>query len=459
MTYSRFGKTSALGLLASSALVSTAWAHTTSIGFENAGPGSVTFWYGSYHSSAFNEGSLNLNGPSLNVTVPFDLLATMKPMGLVDGTTNFYTDGGSPPMLVGTDPVISGGPEIWQGSTFTGLAPGAYTFTYVPDASPSSTWEPWDSAILSNMLTLSGQIIGGSAGNDSGIMATEAGAALTEAMAGDLIKVVNSNSDSRRAAAEGTSSMVMSQNGPSNSDFSVWARIGGGVVNADFGADLDISHFLAQVGVEAGLGENFAAGVSFGYGTTSSETAGADLDSDNIFVQPYVAFVDGGLTLVGAIGYTNVDYDDSTGVLDSGDRFTVSVEGAYAVPLSDSTAVGPVGFLAVGKEEMDVSAGDDDIEFVIAHAGIELSHTMELLNTGTLSVFASAGPEYITANAPEPAAALVDYDDDRFGGRVEAGFDFTIAGTSSQFFASVTGSGLFTDAPGASGNFGLKIPF
>ena len=462
MTFTQLRRASVLGLLASSAMVSAAWTHTTSIGFENAGPGSVTFWYGSYHGgTGFNEGSLQLTGPGSDSTVLFDLLSPTKPIGLIDGTTNFYTtisraDDG---VLIDIDPLISGGPAVWQGSTFSGLAPGTYTFTYIPIATPTANWAPWDSAILTNMLTLAGAILGG--GNDGGIMATETAVAVTEAQFEDLRQVVRANAAARHAAAEGAGSMVMSQNGPSTTDFSVWSRIGGGFVNAEFGGDLDISHFLGQVGVEAGVAPKFAVGVSIGGALTSAETADEDLDGDAIFVQPYVAFIDDGLTVIASLSYTYTDYDDSTDIIDSSDRYSGSLSVAYDVPVDEDTTVTPFGFIAGGIEKLDAAGDEDDIDFIIGRVGVELSRTVDLLNTGTMHVFASVAGEYVSTNEPELSVAslLVDYDDDRVGARVETGLDFTIAGTDTQLFASVNGSGLFTDAPGLGGKVGLKIPF
>ncbi len=125
-------------MIAASALVLfgavTAQAHTTSIGFVNAGPGAVTFYTGSYHSNVgVNEGSLTLTGVSVAfgpVTKAFDIPSVnTKPVGLVDGTSNFYwqtTNSGSPTLT--SDPLFAGGVEIWQGVTFTGLNPGTYSF-------------------------------------------------------------------------------------------------------------------------------------------------------------------------------------------------------------------------------------------------------------------------------------------------------------------------------------------
>jgi len=452
---------SLVGLLASTALASSAWAHTTSIGFENAGPGSVTFWYGSYHGgTSFNEGSLQLQGPGTDSTVLFDMLSQTKPLGLIDGTTNFYISvGGAGGVLIDTDPLIANGPSVWQGSTFDGLSAGTYTFTYIPIAFPTVQWDPLGDAILTNMLTLSGAIVGG--GNDGGIMATETAVSVTEAQTQDLRQIVRANAGARHTASEGASSMIMSQNGPSTTDVSVWARIGGGYVSAEFGDDLDISHFLGQVGVEVGVAPKISAGVSIGGALSSAETADEDLDGDAFFVQPYVAFVDDGLTVIASVSYTYTDYDDSTDIIDSSDRYSGSLSVAYDVPLDEDTTATPFGYLAGGIEKLDAAGDEDDIEFFIGRVGVELSRTVDLLNTGTMHVFASVAGEYVSTNEPELSAAslLVDYDDSRLGAHVKLGLDFTIAGTNTQFFASINGSGLFTDAPGSSGRFGLKIPF
>ncbi len=143
-------------LLSSLLATPAAFAHTVSVGYENAGAGSVTFWYGTYHTGVtYTEGSLQVTGPnSYSATVPFSLLATTKPTGLIDGTTNFYSDGST---LVGT---YGGTLYAWQGSTFTSLSAGSYTFTYVPISTPTSVWAPGDSVILSSTVTLDATVIG-----------------------------------------------------------------------------------------------------------------------------------------------------------------------------------------------------------------------------------------------------------------------------------------------------------
>jgi PEP-CTERM motif len=148
------------------ALATVAFAHTISIGYENAGPGSVSFWYGSYHlpseTPAFGtEGSLNLVGingnPFASTTVPFDMHVSTKPGGLIDGTTNFYATNSNTLSATNTLGLTV---ARWQGVTFGGLAAGDYQFTYIPIASPSATWAPWNDAVRTNTVTLSGAIVG-----------------------------------------------------------------------------------------------------------------------------------------------------------------------------------------------------------------------------------------------------------------------------------------------------------
>jgi outer membrane autotransporter protein len=135
---------------------SNAFAHTSSVGYESAGPGSVTFWYGTYHGGTnFTEGSLSLVGQDVTFssTVPFTTVTQSKPAGLIDGTTNFYSNGSA---LVGT-PTTS--IVAWQGATFSSLVAGTYAFTYIPISHPTSTWAPIDSVILSSNVTLSSSIV------------------------------------------------------------------------------------------------------------------------------------------------------------------------------------------------------------------------------------------------------------------------------------------------------------
>ena len=148
------------------AVFGTAAAHTISIGYENAGPGSVTFWYGTYHSFAqtpTTEGSFNLVGingnPFPSTTVAFTSSTGVKPVGLIDGTTNFYATNAGPLAASDVDglgPVLS-----WQGVTFTGLAAGQYQFTYIPIAFPSAKWAPWNTQVTTNSVTLTSSIVGG----------------------------------------------------------------------------------------------------------------------------------------------------------------------------------------------------------------------------------------------------------------------------------------------------------
>lgn len=460
--------------LVSSALVLVAMAapvaaHTTSIGYESAGPGSVTFWYGSYHSGgSFTEGSLMLTGPGTSVTVPFDLVTTTRPGGLIDGVTNFFTDGGSPPGLIGTDPVIAGGVATWQGSTFSGLEAGAYTFTYIPADMPSSFWDPWDAAILSSMVTLDASVLGGDGESDGGVASSQSAAFMATAQNEGLRQIAAANRLARagqRARASGyrgertsaTREASRTGHGFSTETFSVWASIGGGAVNADFGGNLDTTHFVAQAGLEYELGD-FALGLSLGGGRTTARTDITALDGESLFVQPYLTYAAGAFSGVASLAYTRTDYDDSAGAIDSGDRLSGSLGVAYDIELGDGTLLRPFGYAGGGWETLDTSAADDDTSFWTGRAGLELSRETDLGNGQSVTAWISAAAEVISTDAPGTPLLLTDYQDDRFGGRVEAGFDGNISG-GVRLFTNIYSSGLFSDAPGYGGRIGIEIPF
>jgi len=143
-------------------LASKTYGHAISIGYENAGAGSVNIWLGTYaHGGHHLEGSLNLVGvagnPFPSTTVPFSMLVGAgtpagggKPAGLVDGVNNFFAqwngivpnnlplanDQSSWLAFSPTSPV-----NHWQGVNFTGLLPGSYQFTYIPIANPTAEWD------------------------------------------------------------------------------------------------------------------------------------------------------------------------------------------------------------------------------------------------------------------------------------------------------------------------------
>lgn len=143
--------------------------HTNSIGFVGEGAGTVSFWYGSWHSNTtFNEGSLQLvgsNGTSYGpVVTPFNLFSATVPTGLVAGT-NYFQSNGTVLVPYGQAQTVS---YVYQGVRFTNLQPGQYTFTYIPLGNPLSynptgtptlDWQPQDNIILSSTVTLTAAII------------------------------------------------------------------------------------------------------------------------------------------------------------------------------------------------------------------------------------------------------------------------------------------------------------
>lgn len=151
--------------------VSDSVAHTVSIGYDAVGGGVFDVWYGTYHAATnFTEGSLQLVGPSLATTVAFTMVVATKPGGLIDGTTNFYSNSagtglsGTPVPISGAGGSFNGQASSvvsWQGVRFTGITrPGTYTFTYIPIANPTAEWNPISNGILTASFTLSALTLG-----------------------------------------------------------------------------------------------------------------------------------------------------------------------------------------------------------------------------------------------------------------------------------------------------------
>jgi len=152
----RFGKRTLLlatSLLSSSMTV--AHAHTVSVGYEALGGGVFDIWYGTYHSPSKG----HLYGRFSSVRGPFDFNDShlyyadlYQPSGLIDGTTNFYSNAagtgltGAPVPITGNGGSFVGtaaGVLSWQGVQFIGIIrPGTYTFTYIPIANPAQVWDP-----------------------------------------------------------------------------------------------------------------------------------------------------------------------------------------------------------------------------------------------------------------------------------------------------------------------------
>ena len=149
-----------------------ALAHTNSLGYVGDGAGSVTFWYGSWHSgTTFTEGSMTLQGVNGNTfaptTVNWTLLQNTQPTGLIPGTNYFMSDGvnlipyGDPAALYGSTQSYT-----WQGVTFTSLAAGDYQFTYNPIAQPTMDWDPSSQVIRTGTVSLSAGLLSGDADGD-----------------------------------------------------------------------------------------------------------------------------------------------------------------------------------------------------------------------------------------------------------------------------------------------------
>ena len=148
-------------------------AHTVSLGYlPGSNPGEVIIWTGSYHditeNGGVNEGATTLTGILSTiygpVTIPFNITPTStKPIGLLDGTNNFYWAGdGTFPINV--NPLIAGGPQLWQGVLFAGLNTGDYSASCGSTCGTSDVFNSWSSTGTVN-ISLTSQDIGGGGTN------------------------------------------------------------------------------------------------------------------------------------------------------------------------------------------------------------------------------------------------------------------------------------------------------
>jgi hypothetical protein len=160
-----------LSTLAAFVLSSGAAAHTTSLGFTpGTTAGSVIIWTGSYShgGTPVNEGTGTLTGISVsyNQSQAFNIgpVAT-KPAGLIDGTNNFFWGnavGGVYPFPLSVDPVLFGGVVAWQGTQFSGLVPGTYSFTCGNNCGVTAQWQSLNTGANEAVtITLTSGVIGG----------------------------------------------------------------------------------------------------------------------------------------------------------------------------------------------------------------------------------------------------------------------------------------------------------
>ena len=156
--------------LATALVASVAQAHTTSLGYTPGPlPGSITVWSGHYSHGGFPplEGTAYLDGVNLvySATQNYSIgPVSVKPVGLVDGVTNFFWSPFPYNFPVNTDPHLFGGVVHWQGVNFFGLTPGTYDFSCRNTCGVTQEW-----ASLSQVggqggtvrFTLSGQVLNG----------------------------------------------------------------------------------------------------------------------------------------------------------------------------------------------------------------------------------------------------------------------------------------------------------
>ena len=175
-------KSQIIGSILAVFLTTSALAHTNSVGYVGDGTGGLNFYYGSWHNNTqFNEAEIKIIKPDGSTSInAFNLLEQDSPAGLLSGVNYFSSDG---TQLVPYDPSTphpQGMPTesyTWQGLNYAGLAPGQYTFVYIPlndvestiGGTPSADWDPMDQVIRSLTVTITAGDISGDA-NQNGIL-------------------------------------------------------------------------------------------------------------------------------------------------------------------------------------------------------------------------------------------------------------------------------------------------
>lgn len=303
-------------------------------------------------------------------------------------------------------------------------------------------------------------------GSDLGALATESAISLTRAQSDDLWKLSRRNRAARAEVRRSEADSSVGPDGTSTGRFSVWGRVGGGQMNGDFDGDLDVSHFIAQAGLEYALSEELAVGLSLGGARMDARTANDSLDGEALFLEPYVSFGRGPLSAVGSLIYTYTDYEEEDDAVEHGHRFAATATVGYDVAVRGSTTLTPFGYAAGGVESLDTSVGDEEAGFFVGRAGVEVSHLLALGGGAAgapsqAEVFGTVAAEYVSGDTPDDLGPtmLPDYDSDRLGARVEVGASYSPVNSPMSVFASATSSGIFTDATGYGGRIGLSMPF
>lgn len=140
-------KNFSMALLIAVGGISTASAHTTSLGYvPGTNTGEVTFWAGHYSHGSIPgaEGSGQLNGITNPVfasgIIPFNDVVASRPAGLIDGTNNFFWSNDPYNFPLSIDPNLFGGVVHWESLTIFGLAAGVYDFLIADDARTTAEW-------------------------------------------------------------------------------------------------------------------------------------------------------------------------------------------------------------------------------------------------------------------------------------------------------------------------------
>lgn len=224
----------------------------------------------------------------------------------------------------------------------------------------------------------------------------------------------------------------------------VWGNAGHRQAENDDDIEAELTFVQAGMDVmvpSAGPFDDIIAGLSFGGGDTSTETAASSLDGETFWVQPYVAARTGALIVGGAFAVSLTDFDD-IGTLSgaaSGESIGYAASGfaSFGIDAGNGLTVSPFvsGSTGVGElRDLDGAlAGQPDSEVFFAEgaAGAEVSRgfSFDLPNGmgahARAFVSAELGVQY--SDADTDALSTADFDQNRVGAGLGAGVDVAVA--------------------------------
>lgn len=273
--------------------------------------------------------------------------------------------------------------------------------------------------------------------------------ALSQANAGIWRGVVSqAASIAARQARAGRSdagiSPTVSTSGTSNKmPVNTWFEFTGFIID---GKDIRQTAAGFQLGADVDVAPNMALGLSIGYDKVNSVAGGFDVSGDLTFLQPYLSYSQGPLSVEGSLIYGRGDYEQrSAGGVGSADAKVLgaAISGAYDFALEGGLVISPMMALSFGEETTKgkggvlAGAGSTTTTFGRASVGTRLTKTISK-GTAFVGLFA----DYDYSNGTTVVIASLD-DKTGMSGRFEIGADIALT-DKIDFRSNISVGGLGT---------------